>query len=152
MLNDDNNSSEKDIGFFKEEFDLDLSPEGESAKINVPDFRDGRTGRFLHDFRSNQTAIIDESNKRCFVMPLDREAVLPPASLADLIQKMYSGYYDINPKVIQKKMRVVTPALDDLSSVSPKIQEACDSMSVYRLEKYVGGGNSHKKKSMDEFG
>lgn len=110
------------------------------AKINVPDFRDGRVGRFLHDFKSNQTAIIDESTKRCFVMPLDRTAVLPPKSLADVILKMYMGYYDINTTSIRKTMRVVTPAMTNLSTLSPNIQLACDSMSVYRLEKYVGGG------------
>lgn len=125
--------------FFREEVDLDFSDDNALAKINVPDFRDGRYGRFLHDFKSNQTAIIDESAKRCFIMPLDRSAVLPPKSLADLILKMYTGYYDINPTEINKKMRVVTPALTDLTSVSPNIQNACDSMDVYRLEKYISG-------------
>lgn len=128
--------------FFREEVDLDFSDDNALAKINVPDFRDGRYGRFLHDFKSNQTAIIDEGAKRCFIMPLDRDAVLPPKSLADLILKMYTGYYDINPTEINKKMRVVTPALtgDDLTSVSPNIQNACESMDVYRLEKYISGG------------
>lgn len=124
--------------FFKEEFDLDL--EEDVSKIYVPDFRDGRVGRFLHDFKSNQTAIIDEASKRCFVMPLDREAVLPPKSLADLISKMYMGYYDINTTTIRKNMRVILPALEDLSSVSPKVQSACTDMNIYRLEKYENGG------------
>lgn len=106
----------------------------------MPDFRDGRVGRFLHDFKGNQTAIIDESAKRCFVMPLDRNVILPPKSLADVILKMYMGYYDINTTSIRKHMRVVTPALTDLSTVSPNIQLACDSMSIYLLEKYEGRG------------
>lgn len=125
--------------FFKEEFELDFTDENESSKINVPDFRDGRTGRFLHDFKSNQTAIIDENNKRCFVMPLDRTVILPPKSFADLIQKMYGGYYDINTTEVRKNMRVVLPAMVDLSSVSQKIQDACSNMELYQLEKYVGG-------------
>lgn len=124
---------------FREEFDLDLSEENSYAKINVPDFRDGRVGRFLHDFKNNQTAIIDESAKRCFVMPLDRDAILPPKSLADVILKMYMGYYDINTTTIRKNMRVITPALTDLSTISWNIQLACDSMAIYRLEKFVGG-------------
>lgn len=123
--------------FFREEFDLDLNDD--VAKINVPDFRDGRVGRFLHDFKGNQTAIIDESTKRCFVMPLDRNAILPPKSLADVILKMYMGYYDINTTSIRKNMRVVTPALTDLSPISQNIQLACDGMDIYQLEKYVGG-------------
>lgn len=124
---------------FREEFDLDLTEENSYAKINVPDFRDGRVGRFLHDFKGNQTAIIDESTKRCFVMPLDRNAILPPKSLADVILKMYMGYYDINTTSIRKNMRVVTPAVTDLSTISQNIQLACDGMDIYQLEKYVGG-------------
>lgn len=118
---------------------MDLTEENSYAKINVPDFRDGRVGRFLHDFKGNQTAIIDESSKRCFVMPLDRNAILPPKSLADVILKMYMGYYDINTTSIRKNMRVVTPALTDLSPISQNIQLACDGMDIYQLEKYVGG-------------
>lgn len=144
----DDTDDQSDRGFFREEFDLDLTDDNAYAKITVPDFRDGRVGRFLHDFKSNQTAIIDESAKRCFVMPLDRDVVLPPKSLADVILKMYMGYYDINTNSIRKSMRVVTPELSDLSSISPNIQMACDSMSVYRLEKVVGGGKFlNKQKS-----
>lgn len=137
----DLNDSQSDQGvIFKEEFDLDMD-EGVS-KINVPDFRDGRVGRFLHDFKNNQTAIIDESTKRCFIMPLDRDAVLPPQSLADLVQKMYQGYYDINTTAIRKNMRVVLPAVDDMTDVSPKVQTACENMDIYRLEKFTSGGTS----------
>lgn len=123
---------------------MDLTDDNSYAKINVPDFRDGRVGRFLHDFKGNQTAIIDESTKRCFVMPLDRDAILPPKSLADVILKMYMGYYDINTTSIRKNMRVVTPALTDLSSVSQNIQVACDGMDIYQLEKIVGGSKCLK--------
>lgn len=130
---------QNDRNFFREEFDLDFTDDNEYAKINVPDFQDGRVGRFLHDFKGNQTAIIDESSKRCFVMPLDREAVLPPKSLADVILKMYMGYYDINIKQIQKSMRVIPDEITDLSSISPNIQMACESMSIYRLEKMIDG-------------
>lgn len=140
LFDGDDNNFERD--YFREEFDLDLSDDNSYAKINVPDFRDGRIGRFLHDFKGNQTAIIDESAKRCFVMPLDREAILPPKSLADVILKMYTGYYDINTTSIRKNMRVVTPAVTDLTTISPNIQLACDSMDIYRLEKYISGGKS----------
>lgn len=126
--------------FFHEEFDLDAVEN--VSKITVPDFRDGRSGRFLHDFQNNETAIIDHDARRCFVMPLDREHILPPQSLTDLIQKMYRGYYEINTTVVRKQMRVITPALDDLTSISPKIQDACRNMNVYQLEKYVSGGEN----------
>lgn len=140
LMNDLNNSQSDQDDIFKEEFDLDM--DADVSKIYVPDFRDGRVGRFLHDFKNNQTAIIDESTKRCFIMPLDRDAVLPPQSLADLIQKMYRGYYDINTTAIRKNMGVILPALDDFTDVSPRVQTACENMSIYRLEKFTSGGTS----------
>lgn len=128
--------------FFNEEFELSQDGDESYAKINVPDFRDGRAGRFLHDFKSNQSAIIDLDKKRCYVMPLDRETVLPPKDMMDLIQKMYNGYYEIDTDTVRNNMRVITPALTDLSEISSKIQATCNSMSVYRLEKMVHGGKS----------
>lgn len=38
-----------DINFFKERFEIDLENE-HYEKIDVPDFRGGRQGRFIHDF------------------------------------------------------------------------------------------------------
>lgn len=35
--------------FFKERFEIDLENE-QYEKIDVPDFRGGRQGRFIHDF------------------------------------------------------------------------------------------------------
>lgn len=126
--------------FFREKFDLDVSDQESYAKIDVPDFREGRSGRFLHDFTNNQTVIVDSDSKRCFVMPLDRETVLPPKSLADLIQKMWSGYYNIDTSVIRKNMRVIIPELTDLSDISNRIQGECSGMNIYRLEKFTSGG------------
>lgn len=125
--------------FFKEELDLDMSDEEGFAKIEVPDFRDGRSGRFMHDFKFNQSAIVDKENGRCFVMPLDRETVLPPDSLYDLVRKMWSGYYDLDMDVVKKNMRVVVPALKDLTDISPRIVEDCSKMRVYQLEKMIRG-------------
>ena len=39
----------------------------------------------------NKTGIIDLDGHRCFVMPLNRQRVLPPRSLFDLIRKMWDG-------------------------------------------------------------
>jgi len=35
----------------------------------------------------NWTAIADHDNRRCFVMPLNRKAISPPKSFADLLEK-----------------------------------------------------------------
>lgn len=43
--------------FFEENYEIDTDNQYE--KINVPDFRNGRSGRFIHDFNTNYTGIID---------------------------------------------------------------------------------------------
>lgn len=143
--------------FFKEEFELGLSDDENYSKIDVPVFRGQRQGRFLHDFKFNQSGIIDKDGGRCFLMPLDRETVLPPKSLRDLIEKMWNGYYNINTNTIRKNMRVITPELKDLSDVSPRITKECEDMKIYRLEKLVSGvykrsADLHEHAKFAEFG
>lgn len=151
--------AEKDVSdqFFKEEFELGLSDDENYSKINVPVFRGQRQGRFLHDFKFNQSGIIDKENGRCFLMPLDRETVLPPKSLRDLIEKMWNGYYNINTSTVRKNMRVITPELTDLDDVSPRITSECKDMKIYRLEKLVSGvfkrsADLHQHAKYAEFG
>lgn len=151
--------AEKEVSdqFFKEEFELGLSDDENYSKINVPVFRGQRQGRFLHDFKYNQSGIIDKDNGRCFLMPLDRETVLPPKSLRDLIEKMWNGYYNINTSTVRKNMRVITPELKDLSDVSPRITKECEDMKIYRLEKLVSGvfkrsADLHQHAKYAEFG
>lgn len=151
--------TEKEVSdqFFKEEFELGLSDEENYSKINVPVFRGQRQGRFLHDFKYNQSGIIDKDNGRCFLMPLDRDTVLPPKSLRDLIEKMWNGYYNINTSTVRKNMRVITPELKDLSDVSPRIINECEEMKIYRLEKLVSGvfkrsADLHQHAKYAEFG
>lgn len=143
--------------FFKEEFELGLSDDENYSKINVPVFRGQRQGRFLHDFKYNQSGIIDKDNGQCFLMPLDRETVLPPKSLRDLIEKMWNGYYNINTSTVRKNMRVITPELQDLSDVSPRITSECEDMKIYRLEKLISGvfkrsADLHQHAKFAEFG
>lgn len=38
-------------GFFNEEFEVDIGNE-DYEKINVPEFRGARRGRFIHDFKA----------------------------------------------------------------------------------------------------
>ncbi|XP_058814246.1 uncharacterized protein LOC131678252 [Topomyia yanbarensis] len=151
--------AEKDVSeqFFKEEFELGLSDDENYSKIDVPVFRGQRQGRFLHDFRFNQSGIIDKDSGRCFLMTLDRDTVLPPKSLRDLIEKMWNGYYNINTNTVRKNMRVITPELKDLSDVSPRITKECEDMKIYRLEKLVSGvfkrsADLHEHAKFAEFG
>lgn len=125
--------------FFQEGIELDLEEE-KYEKIEVPDFRDGRSGRFIHDFSNNLTGIIDITGRRCFVMPLNRKTVLPPRSMFDLLQKMWEGYYRVDTQVVRQTMRVVTPPLNDTKDVGGYIGGECKGLPVYKLETYVGGG------------
>jgi len=136
--------------FFQEEFELDLENQS-YEKIDVPDFRNGRSGRFIHDFNTNMTGIIDITGKRCFVMPLNRNVVLPPRSLFDLIHKMWDGYYKVNTEVVRETMHVSMPPLskDDLKNVGSYISKECDGLPVYKLEKYVGKATRPAKRSAD---
>lgn len=134
-----------DGDYFQEEFELDLENDS-YEKIDVPDFRDGRRGRFIHDFNSNVTGIIDTDERRCFVMPLDRNTVLLPKSLFDLIHKIWDGYYKVDTEVVRETMRVVTPPISDTKSVGPYIARECRGLPIYKLEKYE---NRVEKRSAD---
>lgn len=123
--------------FFQENFEIDAANKYE--KIDVPDFRNGRNGRFIHDFNTNYTGIIDVTGGRCFVMPLNRDNVLPPSSLFDLVHKMWDGYYKVDTEVVRETMKVVTPPLNDTSEIGQYIASECEKMPIYKLEKYVGG-------------
>nr|CAH7758552.1 unnamed protein product [Callosobruchus chinensis] len=123
--------------FFQENFEIDDDRKYE--KIDVPDFRDGRAGRFIHDFNTNITGIIDITGRRCFVMPLNRDNTLPPKSLFDLIHKMWEGYYKVDTEVVRKSMKVVLPPITDTKTIGSYIASECSGLPIYKLEKFVGG-------------
>ncbi|KYN01436.1 PREDICTED: integral membrane protein 2C [Cyphomyrmex costatus] len=120
--------------FFKERFEIDLENE-HYEKIDVPDFRGGRQGRFIHDFNINKTGIIDIDGQCCFVMPLNRQRVLPPRNMYDLLRKMYNGYYEVNTAVVRETMRVITPPITDMSTVGTYIARECQDLPTYMLQK-----------------
>ncbi|KAF5277708.1 hypothetical protein FQR65_LT03688 [Abscondita terminalis] len=126
--------------FIQEEFELDLENQL-YENIYVPDFQNGRSGRFIHDFGTNTTSIVDVTGRRCFVMPLNRNLILPPLSLHDLMSKVSHGYYKINTEMIRETMRVITPPLDkdEIKLLGNYITTQCDGLPIYKLEKYVGG-------------
>ncbi|KAK2580243.1 hypothetical protein KPH14_012497 [Odynerus spinipes] len=120
--------------FLKERFEIDLENE-HYEKIDVPDFRGGRQGRFIHDFNINKTGIIDIDGRSCFVMPLNRQRVLPPHNLYDLLRKMFNGYYEVDTEIVRETMEVVTPPITDLSSVGTYIARECQDLPTYMLKK-----------------
>lgn len=120
--------------YLKERFEIDLENE-HYEKIDVPDFRGGRQGRFIHDFNINKTGIIDIDGQSCFVMPLNRQRVLPPHNLYDLLRKMFNGYYEVDTEIVRETMEVVTPPITDMSSVGTYIARECQNLPTYMLKR-----------------
>lgn len=133
--------------FLKERFEFDLENE-QYEKIDVPDFRRGRRGRFVHDFRVNKTGIIDIDGQCCFVMPLNRRTILPPRNMYDLLQKMQDRYYEVETEVVRETMKVVTPPLTDLSVVGTYIARECQDLPTYLLTKINGSSTNVVKRSI----
>lgn len=131
---------------FKERFELDLE-NGHYEDIDVPDFH-GRQGRFIYDFNINKTGIIDTVRQCCFVMPLNRQSVLPPRNMYDLLRKMYSGYYDVDTKVVKETMKVVKPPITDLSLVGTYIARECQDFPKYMLTKVNTSSSNVFKRSV----
>jgi len=120
--------------FFKEDFEIDMEYEN-YEQIEVPSFRGGRRGRFIHDFSTNKTGIIDLDGRRCFVMPLNRSQVLTPHSLFDLVLKMKAGYYEVDTEVVRETMRVVRPPITDYRTVGYYITRECSGYPTYNLQR-----------------
>jgi len=126
--------------FFREEAEIRDDADESYADIKIPDFRDGRRGRFIHDYKNNQTTIVDEGAHRCFVYPLDFTTTMPPSSMMDVFMKMSSGYYFPDTSLLRKKMRVVVPAMEaDDEFLSSRTTYVCEGMKIYKLEPFVSG-------------
>lgn len=52
------------------------------------------------------------------------------------------GYYSVNTQRVRENMRVVLPAVDDLSELGEYIQQECEDKTTYRLEKATDRGMS----------
>ncbi|XP_029178841.1 integral membrane protein 2C [Nylanderia fulva] len=137
--------------FFKEKFEIDLENE-HYEKIDVPDFRGGRQGRFIHDFNINKTGIIDIDGQCCFVMPLNRQRVLPPRNMYDLLRKMYNGYYEVDTAIVRETMKVVTPPITDMSVVGTYIARECKDLPIYMLKKVDASSVVKRSASSGVFG
>lgn len=132
------NSNKLGTDTFSEEFEIN---DGEESyeKITVPNLGAMQFSRYIHDFNSNVTGIVDLSGHHCFVMPLNRQNILPPKDLLDLVRKMAGGYYEVDPKVLSESYRVVLPKVEDLSTLGRYIEYECRNYPVYKLEKIVSG-------------
>lgn len=122
--------SSKKAGYFYEQFEA----AGGYERIDVPEFNGGRHGQFIHDFKINKTGIVDVDGKRCFVIPLDHDAVVfLPSFVIDIARKLTSRGSDV--KVIVKTMRVAFPPLTDMTTLGARIAQECSGMKIYSLVK-----------------
>jgi hypothetical protein len=117
---------------------LEIDPNQLYERIDVPKFGANRPAVFVHDFRQNLTAIVDVLADRCFIKPLDRSMVAPPTSFIDLVEKMETGYYEQNPRVIREQYRVShtldsRQVRDQLGSYM--IARQCANRQSFMLEK-----------------
>jgi hypothetical protein len=96
-------------GSIEFDYELDLDFE-EFESFELPELS---SGRYLHDFRVNKTAIVDRAGGRCFVMPLDRDEVPKPRSILDIISNMNDGTYELDIKQIRHDTRVILPPVEN---------------------------------------
>ena len=90
----------------------------------------------------NKTGIVDVDGKRCFVMPLNRQRVLPPQDMLDLLKKMYHGYYEVDTQIVRETMKVITPPISDLTTVGAYIARECNNMTIYLLQPVTNYGKN----------
>ncbi len=91
------------------DYELDLDYE-EFEEFQMPQISHGR---YLHDFKMNQTAIIDPDGNRCFVMPLDQDEVPKPKSFLQIIKNLKHGVYGLDIAEVRVDTRVVLPPIED---------------------------------------
>lgn len=69
-----------------------------------------------------------------------RTSVLPPLSLYDMVNKMRSGYYDVNTDIVRESYRVVTPSLSNIKELGYYIGRECANYPSYKLERIESPG------------
>jgi integral membrane protein 2B len=121
-------------GSFEEGVEIDQA-NGVYEKLEVPPVLDFRRSTVLHDFEKNLTAIVDKDHGRCFILPLNRDAVKPPKNFLDLLEKFKSGYYMPNAEIMRESYMVVNPPIDDLEPMGYYIWNDCQFFTTYHLVK-----------------
>lgn len=81
-------------------------------------------------------------------MPLNRERVLPPLTMHDLLKKLMGNYYRVDTEVVRETMRVVIPPITDFQSIGEYIERECRSLTTYLLER--DDTNHVSKRSISE--
>jgi len=126
-------SASEQTGSFSEQFEVDDTNKYE--RLQVPPILNFRRSTVVHDFEKNLTAIVDRDHSRCYVLPLNRVTVQPPANFIDLMEKFQSGYYLPNAEIVRENYKVQTPPMEDLEPLGLYIWSDCQYFDTYRLVK-----------------
>lgn len=115
------------------EFDVELDMEDNVMEtLELPEIF---LGRYMHDFKINQTVIVDTLAKRCFLMKLDRNLIPAPRSIYEILAKMRNGAFDIDYEEIRKSYRINGPPIQAFDrSHGAFIPDVCSSKITYNLE------------------
>ena len=105
------------------EFEFDVELDMEDNVMETLELPEIFLGRYMHDFKINQTVIVDTLAKRCFLMKLDRTLIPAPRSIYEILAKMRNGAFDIDYEEIRKVLRhdKFERKVDDISFQSYRI-------------------------------
>ncbi|KAK7091019.1 integral membrane protein 2B-like isoform X2 [Littorina saxatilis] len=130
-------SEEAHMDFFEEE--IEVSEVDLYERLTIPRFDEVEETVVWHDFDKNLTAIVDPTNRRCFIMSLNRTQIAPPRDLIDLIVKLKTRYYMPRASVVREQYRIQLPPMSDLTVLGSIIMRECYWFDTFYLAKYVSG-------------
>jgi len=117
------------------EFEFDVELDMENNVMETLELPEIFLGRYMHDFKINQTVIVDTLAKRCFLMKLDRSIIPAPRSIYEILSKMRNGAFDIDYEEIRKSYRITGPPVQAFDrSHGAFIPDVCSSKITYNLE------------------
>jgi len=117
------------------EFEFDVELDMENNVMETLELPEIFLGRYMHDFKINQTVIVDTLAKRCFLMKLDRSIIPAPRSIYEILAKMRNGAFDIDYQEIRKSYRITGPPVKAFDrSHGAFIPDVCSSKITYNLE------------------
>lgn len=120
---------------FTEQFAIDAVREmwATLTTPHIPDIRNGHAARFILDFNTNLTAIMDLENSECYLMELNRTAMQVPDDLMTFLYLMQKQEFPMSPEVIERNYLVDPFVVTDFSNVGPYITNQCAGMPTFWL-------------------
>ncbi|RVE58505.1 hypothetical protein OJAV_G00209850 [Oryzias javanicus] len=106
----------------------------EIISVPVPNFEDGDPADIVHDFDRRLTAYLDLKLDRCYVIPLNTSAVMPPKDLMELLVNVKAGTYLPQSYLVHEEM-VVTERLERVDKLGYFIYNLCRDKETFKLQR-----------------